>query len=426
MALLVSPKAQAATGENPPRLGSSFIEPQTVVSWDAVRWDQETHSMLEAGMDSMSLTFSINDNSKISYYPTSLKGYTQSIANGRQVDVLGAMLAAAKRANMTVWIGLQADSPTWFSTGQLDASWLSAQATLFGKVAQDIWNKYGGSYQGTISGWYEPYENNNYDAIVGTVNRPQLMHTFFRQLSSALGKVSKDGRAVRKPVMISPYYLRELENSTDYRDFWRIALRDTSISVVALQVDAYLKPGSQQDEESRTEVISQWVQSVSQGVAEAGNGAVSWANIELFQHDYSTATVRYMLTAIQAAAPFVSGFTSYSFASRWSPWSIGYNWYLQAYRDYLDSGLIPSAQVNPPTMISVSRNGTVLDLRWNAPEPGRYQVVSYAVYALSSNIRVATAGWDASGVSIAVTPGESYVIQAVDAAGDVSPLVSLS
>lgn len=425
--------AQAATP--PPKLSSSLINPGQAVFWDESRWNNELAAMKQVGMSSLVLTASISDSdsfqagsslgAKTAYYPTTVSGYQRAIVSGLPVDVVGMALKSAKNFGLTVWLGLQVDNATWFSSGQIDPNWLASQASLAGNIAQDLWSQYGPEYQSTIAGWYVPYENNNYDAVVsGSLNRPMIMHSFFSQLSVALDAVSSGALQPQKPIMISPFYFSALANSSDYQEFWRISLAGTSIDVVALQAYADLTNSYQETDNARASMVSQWTAAVSRGVAEAGNGAQTWANIELFQSNpnIGAATMKYALVAIQAAAPYVSAFTSFSFSSHWSPWAIGYNWFNAAYQDYLGSGSQPPATVQAPTAAtSKVSNSSNLKISWQIPNSGKYHLVYFEIFSTGpASQRVFTASWDSNSITIPASIGTQLAIRSVDAAGNTS------
>lgn len=428
-------QAQAQATTPLPQLSSSLISPSQAAPWDEARWNNELAAMKQVGMSSLVLTASISDSTayqtgshlgaKTAYYPTTVSGYQRASIAGTPVDVVGAALKSAKSFGITVWLGLQVDNTTWFGSGQIDPAWLANQAALAGSIAQDLWAQYGSEYQDTIAGWYVPYENNNYDAVVsGSLNRPMIMHTFFSQLSTAIDAVHSGTFQPQKPIMISPFYFSALANSSDYQEFWRISLAGTSIDVVALQAYADLTNSYQETDNARASMVSQWTAAVARGVAEAGSGAQTWANIELFQSNpnIGAATMKYALVAIQAAAPYVSAFTSFSFSSHWSPWAIGYNWFSAAYQDYLNTGSQPPAAVQAPSAAtSKVSDSSNLKISWQIPSSGKYHVVYFEIFSTGpASQRVFTASWDSNSLTIPASIGTQLAIRSVDAAGNTS------
>ncbi|AJT40505.1 hypothetical protein UM93_01235 [Psychromicrobium lacuslunae] len=435
--LAATPAQSAST---PPQFSSSLLSSGQAASWDQLRWDRELAAIQRLGIGSIVLTASLSDASvdqadsgltaKTAYYPTTLSGYHIATANGAPVDVVGSALRAAQKAGMTVWLGLQTDNPTWFSSGQLDASWLATQAELAGRLAEDLWAQYGAAYHDTIAGWYQPYENNNYDAVVSTgLNRPLIMHSFFLQLGEAIDAVSTAAQRSPLPIMISPFYFSALPNSADYQEFWRISLSGTSIDVVALQVYADMTTSYQETDSFRAALISEWTAAVSRGVAAANNGAQTWANIELFQSNpaIGAATVKYAVEAMKAAAPYVTAFTNFSFSHHWSPWTIGYDWFSVGYLDYLSGGAVPVASVpspGSPSMTLSSQN--TAKISWRIPASTQYHIVYFEIFSMGNNRqRISTASWDSNNITIPADFGTKLAIRSVDAAGNVSSLSSI-
>ena len=104
------------------------------------------------------------------------------------------LVAAAKKAGMTVWLGLAVAPDSVSDMSKFaDQSWLSSFARTQERIADDLYAKYGSS----VAGWYIPTEPAQVN--VATSTRASRFGTYLGAVSDYLH--AHDGR---KPVMVSP------------------------------------------------------------------------------------------------------------------------------------------------------------------------------------------------------------------------------
>ncbi|MFJ3958275.1 DUF4434 domain-containing protein [Arthrobacter sp. NPDC090010] len=392
-----------------PALGSTFLDSNAAKDWSDERWDRSFTQMESVGIRSVIVEVAIDDKQQFSYYPTGLVGYPSK-------DVIGHALDEAQAHGMRVWLGLRIDRDAWYSGLSFDPAWLSGLASQEVQAATDLTAHFA-DRMNIVDGWYFAGE----DTPWGVGNDGGLARQqFYRELGTGLDAVTPGKR-----IMISPYYHATPGNKTssEFRDYLATALNGTSIDVVALQTcaDMACYPPDPTDQARRATVISDWAQATRAGVLASGSGAEVWANVELFSTGVTPfATVDDVVATMRAAQPFVSGFTSWSFGNQWATdASYGTDWWLNAYSQYVQTGLVPSTAPAPPSNTTGTVSGTQLTVSWTTPPGQQIAYLELLRRGTDGYHKVADGLWnDVSSVTIdGYQAGAEYLLRTRNAAG---------
>lgn len=186
----------------------SFFQPDLVANWTATNFATEFGYMANVKMDHAiwQWTADSTPTKMWTYYPTTMSGFTQHNAT----DAVGLSLAQAQAKDLKIWLGLNWNDD-WWSKGGNDNTWLMNQFAISNQVAQELWNRHGGQYGGTIAGFYMPMEVDNvtFSASGAQTNIIGVYRDTAAYIHNATGK----------PVMVSPFFVENAAgglNQTDY------------------------------------------------------------------------------------------------------------------------------------------------------------------------------------------------------------------
>jgi len=224
------------SAESSPRISSSFIQNWYCRDWSPERWEQEFTAAGEAGFESLILQSSYDivrgecrgeKHDPESYpsaesfciFPSAVKADYHSSQNGG--DALELALRAAKAADMKLWIGTVSDDMWWnYGWGQPDSyfvDWCGDNAKLSSSLIAEIWQRYGDEYGEQIAGWYYTNEVWNIDAACEGSDGGRYAEIIGGNIRECLESVKQS--CPEKPVMISPFYNKDLSSPQQFGDF---------------------------------------------------------------------------------------------------------------------------------------------------------------------------------------------------------------
>ncbi|MFE6233599.1 DUF4434 domain-containing protein [Cellulosimicrobium sp. NPDC057862] len=411
---MLAPPTTAATAPASPMVASTFLDPRTAMSWDAVRWDRELTSMRSAGLTTVVLQASVElrDGKTMAYYPSDLPGVRRATPeSGAPSDVVGTLLASAKTHGMTVWLGLYRDArPERFAPTSTIATTLAQDASITRAVAAELRHAYS-TYRSTIMGWYLPAEiNTNY------TDEParSAIRGYYRDVVAHLRAPSH-----RYPVMVSPYFNAGAGVTPGvWRAFWAQTLTAAPLDVLALQDGAGDIPGVPRGRAELDATLTTWFAATRAAITDARARTALWSNLNLYEFTGAAATVGDVASNARAVRPHVTGYTSFSFTSNYSPWTLGTDRYATVFGTWNTTGTLPTGTPTAPVPGSVTRARGVLTLTWAAStSTSGTQIAYYRLFDTDTG-RYLTTVWGVS--TTLATTARCASVAAFDVAGNVS------
>lgn len=284
-------------------VSGSFIQPTLVEKWTAKDWEDEFCFMLEVKMDQLIWQWTADsDKNKWYYYPSVLNKNSVEEYNEVQLS-----LAAAKKLNFKIWIGLSNSNKWWFKHAN-DERWLQTEFDLNNSIALELWKLYGSRYSDVIAGFYIPLEMDNYNFTSCKVQKRMALH--YKKLCDSIHYETN------KLVMISPFFSANRgQNASQYGKMWEEILSVAPIDVISLQDGVGVK-------HCKVEKVSEWFYAIKTAISKSRPETQLWANIETMKKNnfhLSPAGIEKINSQISAEAPYVNNFVCFSFNHYQSP-----------------------------------------------------------------------------------------------------------
>lgn len=302
---------------NPQMLAGSFFQPSLVTNWTESDFAAEYAVMKTVAMDHIIWQWTVDTKAKQACYPTALPGYSQIFRE----DLVGISLAQAEKQGIKVWLGLAANDD-WFRYYANNEKWLAQEVALTIKVAQELWQRYGGRYGDDIAGFYIWLEVDN--VHFQNKERQTRMTMAYRDIAEAVHHTTG------KPVMLAPFFAQGRgQDAAAYAAMWGNILKTAPIDIIALQ------DGFGGGRVSTTD-IGIWLAALKSKITEVRPQTELWSDLETFTPEYLPAPISRVISQVKAEQNFVSNFTSFSFNHYNSPNNKHRLPYFQ-YKQYVDS-----------------------------------------------------------------------------------------
>lgn len=413
---LVAAPADAAT---PAKVPSSLISVTQAATWNEARWGYEFRDAAAAGVKTLILNGAAVDSGgrATAYYPAAAEGVRQATsATGAPLDVVTPLLKGARAAGMKVWLGTYLPASSWYSPSDSTvAAMTSANAGLTESIIRDLDAQFS-SYGDVIEGWYLGSEVSA--AWPWSWKAGEALVAYYTRLSTAAKSATLAQRT-----MISPYYnVSALNNPTLWTNMWTRVLSAAPLDVIALQdgtgdcgdnVCGPWRSIDRMDAELTTKF-----EATAKAAANSGGRTQVWANLDLYDAFGWSKPVGDVAHVWSTVAPYVSGYTAWSYTRQYSPWTLGTNTYHLPFQAWNTTGSLPTAAPSTPAVTSTSRSGTSTTVTWSASTPAAgsylayYRVVGGNGVVLG-NVTTSSRSWTGS----EQCPG----IVSVDTAGNASP-----
>lgn len=293
---------------------------------------EQFQRMKDVGITELVMEQLINLTSSTAYYPTSLPGVTMTR------DLLGDILTAAEAIGLDVWFGLGRYWP-WEEHAD-DVTWLNNTLNTEKFIVDELV----ALYNDKIAGWYLPLEVES----LGATWQPNMLP--LRNFFAAWRDYVADAKP-GIPIMVSPFYQDLIDpNSPDAMN----ALKQYANCLAYIFEDMPIV--AQQDGYGDVDRSIQTVETIYVILAKAFAGTSSqlWQNSDLYDVAYNNGgpmnSVK-LQNALNKSGPYVSGHTSFSFASQLTPQNPNLAPYYKAYADYLG---IPVTLYRPDQMLPFS------------------------------------------------------------------------
>lgn len=350
---LTSP-AHAAGAAAPNYVHGLFIATELSSDVTAQEWERSLQDMAEIGIDTMIIQYSfqtdsINGNQAyFNYHQEDTVSGAASHPDRR--SQIGRILAAAKKADMKVFLGLQLAEREWFNENRYQSrDWLNRQYRLSADLADSLWNAFEAKYADTIAGWYLPFEFESTTEYFPYFS--QIIADYYVPITNYL---KGDARFGNLPVMISP-----LMYWADDQAAWKSHLTEL---LSAAQIDIIAPQDGIGYGTQVHSTIGGWFRISREAVDEvnrSGKTVQLWANCENYSrlrnpNDPSEIerikpmSISKFITSTDIVAPYVDNIISFSI-HRWDTAqafnrTTGVNKsYYEAYKRYYQTGVRPES-----------------------------------------------------------------------------------
>jgi hypothetical protein len=273
----------------------SFFQPALVTNWTAENFATEFQYMKDVKMDHVIWQWTVDSLPvlKWTYYPTTMKGFTQITA----YDAVGVSLEQAQAKGLKVWLGLNW-TDDWWKHYANDEAWLKNEFTISQNTAQELWNRYGSQYGSTIAGFYLTMEvdNVNFQTTVAQ-NR---MKTVYKDTADYIH--TQTG----KPVMVAPFFNANLgQDAQTYAAMWGEIIATAPIDVVAVQDGIGVGHATVAN-------IGDWLEPLRTAIKAARPSTQLWSDLETMVPN-APASVSRLIEQLNAEKAYVDKFTTFSF-----------------------------------------------------------------------------------------------------------------
>jgi hypothetical protein len=302
-----------------PRLTGSFLQPWLVDGWSPEQWDAELQHLREACIYEVVLQWTVDSGANTAIYSSDI------VAAGRTEsdDVLARALAAAERAGVDVYVGLQVNDE-WWRTYANDRTWLSAESELAQRLIDEIWTRYGAAR--SFAGWYLPFEVDNWH-----FERPDTWDAL-ASFYAAVGRHAKHATP-NLPIVISPFFNPAGGlPPAEWAKMWATILPAAPIDAIALQ------DGVGAGHASADELVP-WFAATAAAIKTAGTNTELWSTTETFTSDLHPMDISSVVEDMIAVKPYVSRYWSFSYDHYQSPQQVDSAFH-ETYVDYVTTGVL--------------------------------------------------------------------------------------
>lgn len=292
--LLQMPADAAEIPKFAPVFEASFLQGWYCREWSPEQWESEFAAMKDAGLKAVilqsivDLSYAYNEGAGKKTDPASysLKEasalYPSKLTDDHSADALEYALQAAEQTGMQVWIGTVSDNRWWsYGWGVPDegfADWSAENAEQCCTVIREISEQFGERFDAQIAGYYYNNEIWNMDAACDGSDGGAYAEIIGSNLNSNIRMINEI--CPEKPLMISPFYNKDLSSSAAYAEFWQALIKNAGLrryDIVACQ------DGGGRDYDSLT--VQEWNEAVYAGIS---THAQVWCNHETFGADGQT------------------------------------------------------------------------------------------------------------------------------------------
>lgn len=313
--------------ETVPQLSAVFVVPDLVAPgspggntvWGYEQWYECFLRLKEVGIDTVILQYTAQYwNAQNQFFFYNRPGAN----NGSQPDYQRRQvlysLDAAKKHGMKVFLGLQVAEDLWFSdmSSGFSGNFLTESAAFSQMVADELLEQFGEGYYDQIAGWYLPFELNNKQVCGEALER--FIDNYLRPVTNYLKQKTPD-----KQIMMSPLiYHDDLTAPADgtYLEIWKNMCREmwlkTPLDIIAPQDGCGW-------ESTTSYNLAEWYYALYEAANDAAvieqrrlsgwGEATAWDNAESYNmNGIDQMPVNRLISDMSAAAPYVSGFISFS------------------------------------------------------------------------------------------------------------------
>lgn len=304
-------------------LKGTFIQPWLIMDWDDQLYDRHINAYKSIGFDHIILQWSefydMSNGTRKTYYPSSL--------HGREIekDLVGSLLVHSKDYGLKVYLGLNINDQWWEVISKTPAvldRWLRDEFRESIKLVEDIWNKYKQFAAGCpeiLAGWYIAFEVDNIN--FNSKEKQNIISKHYNMICNYIYQHTG------LPVIISPFFNRALGmiyGPCAWERIWTNILRQCKIDIFALQDGIGCRrefgPFDDESREKAIKTVGKWFRATKKAIKKSGSKTELWSDLETFteivregKNKFISAPVDRIAKQINAEAPYVEKFTSFSF-----------------------------------------------------------------------------------------------------------------
>lgn len=307
LALIVpsgSAPAQAASCRA--SMSSTFLQPSwPVFAWNGARYDQELRGMKALGISTVINQWTVDMDANQAYYPAPAGWYP------RGANMVGELMASAKRQQMGVWLGL-GNVYSWQAKAT-DYAFLQNQLYVDIQTANHLY----ALYPGQIKGWY--ISNEVDDALLANPAAIAPMRWFFTELANYLHT-----HIGNLPVMASPRYSGLNQSPAQFAQ---------GIKAVHGSLDVVNVQDSGGSGYIRSTDITNWFTALS--TTFRGTRTKIWSNADMFDSPLGPMAPAKLQANLNATCGLVAANSGFSYTTQMSPQTLGTSTFYNAYKTYV-------------------------------------------------------------------------------------------
>ena len=289
-------------------ISGTFFQPWIVSTptYTSSRWDLELSDLKNASVNDHIIwqwTVDSTPKTRKAYYPTTLANFSKP-----SNDQVAYSLAAAQKAGIKVWLGLNWNDE-WWTYYANNVTWLTNEFNLSQQIALDLWRKYGGTFGNVIEGFYLTMEvdNDNFATILSQT----------RLASSYKSLCDYIHTNMKKKVMVAPFasdYGRMNQNA--YQVCWEKILTAAAIDVINFQ-DGCGASDDGINTHTTIKTVGGWFAALRNAIKNVRPTTQLWNDLESFSMDakgnFSPSTEEKIEAQINASKSYVDKISSFAF-----------------------------------------------------------------------------------------------------------------
>ncbi len=325
------------TEKNFPHVTGTFLQPYAFTSYTDAQWEKHFEGLLEVGIDLLVIQWtSTTPYSKFlnAYYPSEYAKTHNTGAFEDQSQMLERCLRAAENLGVKVYVGLNI-ADEWWDVSVLTENWLTSQAELGIISAKEIYNLYKEKYPNALAGWYFAWEL--YNGMMGLEAKAgEFLNGYLEPLTDIDPTM---------PLMLSPFVRSAGGDAVKAGEEW------TRVFEVAnfREGDIFCCQDAVGAGWITIDELDAYFRELKKAV-DTEKGLRFWANNEDFTKDGKTAPLARFVRQMEISHPYVENHITFAYSHYCAKDIPGKAVYHALYKQYYDTGKLPSADIPEPTV----------------------------------------------------------------------------
>lgn len=314
-----------------PYVTGTFLQPGAFVKYDEAKWTEHFGYLKEVGIDTIIIQWTSETpyGEFISaYYPEEFKLGQKSEKCHYFPDFTEALLSAAQKCNVKVFVGLNL-SDEWWKGAQSDRSWRENQSSLGEESAKRLYSLYKEKYPDAFYGWYFGWECYN--------GMPESFETA-DFLNSYLDPLTKLDPTM--PLLLSPF-VRRVTTPEETEKEWAGIFKNTRFR----KGDIFCCQDAVGAGHIDIEMMDSYFNALK-NACDVNENIIFWANNENFTLEDNNGSIRIysgeverFVRQMNIASKYVKGYVTFAYSHYYSP-DKGNSEYHEAYKKYYLTGAI--------------------------------------------------------------------------------------
>lgn len=337
-----------------PTLAGSFMQPGAFANYSLQRMTTHLRYMREVGIDTIILQWSfenVGDKATRVYFDSSFDAADKASdfdESGKKL--VETLLQAADSLDMKVFLGLN-NNDEWWQKAVNDKAWLTDQIEIGLDGAKQLYDTYKQKYPNAFHGWYFVFEYYNFKATSVQIDNAAYLLDGFRD-----GLYDIDSSM---PMMLSPFVSSSNSTAVEAGDLWEKVFAKTDFR----EGDIFCCQDSVGAGHIKLEELESYYRELKEAV-EKEKGLRFWANNEDFtQSDWTTAPLDRFVEQMNISSKYVEEHITFAYSHYQNPDIVGKSGYHEAYKEYFETGKVPTLKLSAPEVTHTSQgNGVIVDI----------------------------------------------------------------